>query len=651
MKSPIDLTLIGSDEDSRPPSSKRARTGNASDHAMQRRSIGSVISIGSDSEVKESSRRRRRTRKSSFDVIEDEPAVRKEDPPPPSLHQQPHPALSNNTSLMLKSLLGTSHGGRAGSIQIEARRGGAKGCEKVGHSNQESPREADQVMREGAPRVEKRRSSRLQAPSSLIVQVGEDVVQVGEDVGVFHFSPGRDEPREEIPLGLGSEERGSAVKRKVKRPSRSGLSSPCSLSEFDKDAEEEEEDSLFPSQAPAIKARRGKKTEEEKQVEAEEKARVKEEKKKAKEREREEKKAATEAAKIEKKALALTQKALRGTDGEARIRVKFSTQAATSKWYGAALSSINAVLSLPASARDVCETPLYPPLALGSELAIVTWTRMMPRDAAQVLIARGGSGGSAKAVGASGGAAGASGGAGVVRGAKDTYGMEVELTVPLVLVVMSPEDLVSRVERDRLEGLINKMAAEYPECSLLVACYGLEPHLAKKQAKTPGFNARLVEELIMDLVVSPSSTALHLRLDLRDEGHLASFVAEETRVIARDLQKGHDGFLSSFSRKGEGIDHTLPRGEHDEATRTFCKALTQNCLLPMDKAAAVAVRFKSLGSLLDAYDDPAKSEKQKRELLVGSNMSGTKNLGITSSTAVYDLLTRKKADELVQRAS
>ena len=138
---------------------------------------------------------------------------------------------------------------------------------------------------------------------------------------------------------------------------------------------------------------------------------------------------------------------------------------------------------------------------------------------------------------------------------------------------------------------------------------------------------------------------------MKDEAHLAMFIGEETRVIARDLQKGNDGFLQSFSRKGEGLDHTLPRGEHDEGTRTFAKALTQNCLLPLDKAAAVAVRFKSLGGLLDAYDDPAKSEKQKRELLIGSNMSGTKNLGVTSSTAVYDLLSKKKADELVHRSS
>lgn len=142
-----------------------------------------------------------------------------------------------------------------------------------------------------------------------------------------------------------------------------------------------------------------------------------------------------------------------------------------------------------------------------------------------------------------------------------------------------------------------------------------------------------------------------MRTDLKDEAHLASFIGKETRVIARDLQKGNDGFLSCFSRKGDGLDHMLPRGEYGEATRTFAKALTQNCLLPLDKAAAVAVRFKSLGGLLDAYDDPVKTERQKREMLMGSNMSGTKNLGVASSTAVYDLLSKKKADELVQRAS
>lgn len=514
MKSPIDLTLIGSDEDSRPRSSKRAKKG---DNRTMRPSCGSVISIGSDSEIKEPRRRRRTARKSSLDVIEDksddEPMAAG---PLPSL-PRPHPTVSNTTSIALKSLLmGTSHG-HASSIQIAAskdgiRKGEVDPCKDRGRQKGRTcvlPNasgdegfslidEVDQVIREDNHHGKsgRRRSSRLQALPPRPSRIDQN----GEDLGVYHFSPNRDEVEgHDKSFMIGSEESGSGVKRK--KPSRSGLSSPFSFSNID--CANKEDDSLLPSPtaAPAAKAKRGqRKTEEEKQAEAEVKSRMREEKKKAKEKEREEKKKAAEAEKIEKKAMALTQKALRGRDGEARIRVKFSTKAAVCNWYGAALSSINTILSLPSTATSVCEIPLHPPLALGSELSIVTWSRMMPQAAAQVLMARGGSGGGAKE------GEGRQGGSGGVNGVKNVA--EIEVMVPLVLVVMTPEDLVAQVEKDKLEGIMERMASHYPECSLLLACCGLDPYLAKKQAKTLGFNIKLIEELILDLVVAPSCSAL-----------------------------------------------------------------------------------------------------------------------------------------------
>lgn len=39
--------------------------------------------------------------------------------------------------------------------------------------------------------------------------------------------------------------------------------------------------------------------------------------------------------------------------------------------------------------------------------------------------------------------------------------------------------------------------------------------------------------------------------------------------------------------RGEGLDLVLPRSQYGEPTRTFAKALMQNCLLDKHKAATV----------------------------------------------------------------
>lgn len=326
--------------------------------------------------------------------------------------------------------------------------------------------------------------------------------------GVFAFSPASaGEEAMDDGMTLGSEERGRGVKRRRgARTSRGGLTSPFSMSQIDDCAEEE--DSMIPSPV-AKKTKRGKKTEEEKLAEANEKARLKEEKKRAKDQEREDKKAAAEVAKIEKKAMSLTQKALRGTDGETRIRIKASTKAAGCNWYSAALTSINTLLSLPspttASSGVVTVSPTLP---LGSEFSIISWTRLMPLAAAQALVLRGGSGGAAKE--------------GSSKGAGDAM-TEVAVMVPMILLVLPPEDLVAEIQRDKLNGIMDRMGKVYPDCSLFIASCGLDNFLAKKQARTPGFNLKQVEDFILDIVISPSSSALHLRLDLKDEAHLVKF--------------------------------------------------------------------------------------------------------------------------------
>ncbi len=142
-----------------------------------------------------------------------------------------------------------------------------------------------------------------------------------------------------------------------------------------------------------------------------------------------------------------------------------------------------------------------------------------------------------------------------------------------------------------------------------------------------------------------------LRYDIKDEAQLAMYIMEQTRAISKDLQKNRqEGYLGSFVRKGDGLEAILLKSQHEESTRTFAKALMQNCLLDKDKAATVASKWGSISSLLEAYADPTKSEKDKKSLLVGTKVSGNdRALGLISSTAVYSLLSRKDPNERIDR--
>ena len=71
-------------------------------------------------------------------------------------------------------------------------------------------------------------------------------------------------------------------------------------------------------------------------------------------------------------------------------------------------------------------------------------------------------------------------------------------------------------------------------------------------------------------------------------------------------------------------------------------------LLPQDKAATVAARWGSLGQLLEAYADPLVPEPRRKGLLQGAMLGGgSRQLGVQSSTAVYELLAKRDPEERV----
>ena len=62
----------------------------------------------------------------------------------------------------------------------------------------------------------------------------------------------------------------------------------------------------------------------------------------------------------------------------------------------------------------------------------------------------------------------------------------------------------------------------------------------------------------------------------------------------------------------------------------------------------MALRWGSLGSLLEAYQDPCLPEDKRRALLVGTTVGGSgKSLGAISSAAVYALLSRRDPEERI----
>ncbi|GAX79764.1 hypothetical protein CEUSTIGMA_g7205.t1 [Chlamydomonas eustigma] len=400
-------------------------------------------------------------------------------------------------------------------------------------------------------------------------------------------------------------------------------------------AEEELEDR-------GIRKRRQKMTVEEKEDKQREKDFKKNEKKRRREEDRILKALELEQSKHAKNAQKDVSRALKGTDGEKRIRVKFSAAAASRPWYGPTMKAIQtwydqvnasgskAAASMGTSAVCVCEVPINPPLPL-SHMACLRWTRSMPRDAAELL-------------------EGSHGGAQSRPGGAHTKDDAVQVYVPLLMVILSPEEFVDQIQADSFRGLIGEAAQHHPECTLQLVTFGLHNYLARKQTKCPGFNSNSVTDLMMDLTVNPQTAAIHMRTDLKDEAQLACFITEETRVIARDLQRRRqEGYLTTFCRKGEGLELVLPKDKHDESIRTFARALMQNCLLDKEKAATVATKWGSLGSLLNAYADKSMSDKQFKKLLMGSNDSGGRSLGLSSSTAVYSLLSRRDPLEWVER--
>ncbi|KAG1663394.1 hypothetical protein FOA52_011671 [Chlamydomonas sp. UWO 241] len=416
-----------------------------------------------------------------------------------------------------------------------------------------------------------------------------------------------------------------------------------------------------------------RKTPAEREAEAAEKERAKEAKKRKVLEDRAAKAAATAAEKQAKKTEAVVKRALRGTDGEARIRVKFSVGAATAPWYGTALAAINDWFgSLPgvkgvAAPQQCVEVPVSPPLPL-HDLACVRWARAMPREAVEKLEVS--QGGDDFQPSQSQGGVGGGGG-------------DVEVWVPLVLVVLGAEEfatqntlrtlslsvltpdhcsacLSGQVAADRLKGLAGRAWRHHSDCTLMVATFGLQQHLAKKQKTTPGFIAEAVNDALLDLAVAPESAALHLRHDIKDLEHLARFVAELTKCVGRDVNaraKG-GGYLNNFCRLAPGLEGVMPLDKgYTEGHRVFARALMQNNTLERDKAAGVAHRFGNLGGLLDAFSSAEASSgaRAAHKLLVcpaGSlRGGGGKTIGEASSKVVFELLARKDPEEVVARSA
>lgn len=140
----------------------------------------------------------------------------------------------------------------------------------------------------------------------------------------------------------------------------------------------------------------------------------------------------------------LPHRSIKGNDGEARIRVKFSAAAATASWFGATTAAINVQIQKAQSGRgkgdeerpseSFCEVPISPPLPL-STLACVRWARSMPSAAAAALEGCQHPHRTAVPLGIN-----HRGGIDHVRGRDD-----VEVFVPMVLIVLRPEELIERV--------------------------------------------------------------------------------------------------------------------------------------------------------------------------------------------------------------
>ena len=103
---------------------------------------------------------------------------------------------------------------------------------------------------------------------------------------------------------------------------------------------------------------------------------------------------------------------------------------------------------------------------------------------------------------------------------------------------------------------------------------------------------------------------------------------------------------SSLRHLLRGSNASFPRLAPSPPAKT--PALTYLPPLPQDKAATVAARWGSLGQLLEAYADPLVPEPRRKGLLQGAMLGGgSRQLGVQSSTAVYELLAKRDPEERV----
>ncbi|KAK9828426.1 hypothetical protein WJX81_006839 [Elliptochloris bilobata] len=230
----------------------------------------------------------------------------------------------------------------------------------------------------------------------------------------------------------------------------------------------------------------------------------------------------------------------------------------------------------------------------------------------------------------------------------DGAGDEPPEDVPYVLVHLMGEDFVEEVERDQLRSLVAACGAAHPGYTLGLLIEGLDAHLRRQEAAdyrargpgSGGFCRAPIDAASAGLSVSWPGVRHAL---VPDGAAAAEHVLGLTKALAVQPYKVQDAFLAQFgSGKASGAEarDTLLRAPLPAEQKSWYAAL---CCLPElgpKQAHAVVGAWPSLGALLAAYQDPARSQREKEGLVAGLMRTGASmRIGPVASRKLFAFLT------------
>jgi hypothetical protein len=257
--------------------------------------------------------------------------------------------------------------------------------------------------------------------------------------------------------------------------------------------------------------------------------------------------------------------------------------------------------------------------------------------------------------------------------------MLVDEEEPHILICYEAEEFISAVQRDALTSLFTTLQQHCPEHRPHILVHRLDQCLTKKErddfTRTMGaaggggsfggtaavagaFNRREIDDFISKLAIEAPQVGFR---DVSSAEEGASHVCSLTRAIARRLIDKNDaskyllsvtaGTNKKASQNTASLLASYP--VEDPGVRTFMGALCAMPSIGPQIAHAVAIKYGSLGNLMDMLFDPGKSYPDKIreiEFIPRTGSGRVTKVGPKAAKQLMEILTGSNPDAAVHDA-